>query len=104
MLVPMLLAPGIVYAVRGPTGTDATLAAEGGRVFQAKGCTGCHQMDGVGTAVACDLDRVGRRRNRGWLRVWLADPQGVRPGTLMPDPHLTHAETVALAEFLARRI
>ena len=104
LLVPLLLSPGFVYALRGSTGTDPALAAVGAQAFRTKGCMGCHRIDGVGAEVACDLDRVGRRRNKAWLMLWLGDPSAVRPGTAMPDPHLSHAEVVALAEFLARRI
>lgn len=104
LTVPFLMAPAGIYALQGPSGTDAALAATGRQVFFAKGCTACHQLDGQGNAVACDLDRIGRRRNKAWLHLWLADPGAVRPGAAMPNPGLTHGEIMAVAEFLARRI
>lgn len=103
VLAPLMVLPFGPYAVLGPTGTDAALAAKGEALILDKGCLQCHQIDGVGEAVACDLDRIGRRRHKAWLRAWLKDPQALRPGTAMPDPGLSHAEAVALAEFLARR-
>jgi nitric oxide reductase subunit C len=102
--LPLLLAVmPTVYLTLGPTATAADLAAEGRQLTFSRGCTQCHRLDGQGTALACDLDRVGRRRAKAWLHLWLADPAAVRPGTAMPRPSLTWSERLAVAEFLAGR-
>ena len=103
LLVPLVLVEGLIFTQLGRTGTDATLAAEGRRLFGARGCMACHQLDGVGQPLACDLSRVGRRRHKYWLQMWLLDPQGVRPGATMPNLGLSRRDALALAEYLARR-
>jgi mono/diheme cytochrome c family protein len=53
----------------------------GERLFLSAGCTACHTI-GRGKHVGPDLIDVGSRRDRAWLRRWLADP----PGVLARDP------------------
>ncbi len=54
------------------------------------GCTACHRAEGTAAAwvdrkVAPVLEQVGSRVRPGYLRTFLADPHGVKPGTTMPD-------------------
>ncbi|MFV0416074.1 MAG: c-type cytochrome [Chthoniobacterales bacterium] len=53
-------------------------------------CTGCHSVAGEGGAAgaaigAPALDGVYLKKSREELREWIEDPQGVKPGTAMPD-------------------
>jgi mono/diheme cytochrome c family protein len=76
------------------------------------GCVNCHVAAGPATShvaakAAPVLDSVGRRLDPAWLTAYLADPQGVHPGTTMPDvlaglPADQRGRTAtALAHFLA---
>jgi len=63
----------------------------GGRLLvQELNCTACHAAtDAQASAFiprpAPVLDQVGKRTRPEWLMSYLADPHGVKPGTLMPD-------------------
>jgi len=59
-------------------------AAEGQRLFQQKGCIGCHSIGGQGGKVGPALDDVGLRRKPEWIIRHFRDPQVVTPGTVMP--------------------
>ncbi|HWQ00422.1 MAG TPA: c-type cytochrome, partial [Vicinamibacterales bacterium] len=74
-------------------------------VVFARHCIGCHRIDGDGGGDGPDLSHVGRDRDAGWLRRWIADPEAVDPDADMPafGEKLTDAELAAVAEYLARR-
>jgi cytochrome c oxidase subunit 2 len=89
------LEPGLV-----PT-TEA--AARGAALFRNKTCIRCHAIAGVGepARVAPDLTHLAERATLGAgvlandppsLARWLRDPQGVKPGSHMPDLNLSDAE------------
>ena len=127
LVVPLLLL-ALSFVARRPTGaavatlpaataapTPALAPAELGRaLFQAKGCTSCHQHAGlaisrVETRAAADLDlgeAVGApdlthyRPDPAFVRQWLRDPAAVRPDTQMPNLRLSDEEIEALLAFL----
>ena len=74
--------------------------AEGQRLFQQKGCIGCHSIGGKGGTVGPVLDDVGLRRSPDWIVAHFKDPQVVTPGTVMPKFGFTEAEARALTDFL----
>lgn len=73
------------------------LAKAGQGVFQARGCAGCHQIDGVNKnpkAIGPNLTHFGSRllisggvvdNTPQNLRDWIRSPQTVKPGVDMPD-------------------
>ena len=74
-------------------------------------CTACHAATPAAAArlesrAAPRLGRDGLRLTPGWIRSWLADPAGTKPGSLMPDllhglPETGRAEAIeALTQFL----
>lgn len=65
-------------------------AARGAKLFAAKGCAGCHIVDGAGTAQGPDLSGVGARRNARHLRESL-----VNPAAYLPEGFLVMEVTVA---------
>ena len=79
--------------------TDVMKAGE--QQFATSGCVGCHTVSGNPTAqgkVGPDLTHFGSRttmaagtldQNDESLRRWLANPQSVKPGSLMPNLHLS---------------
>ena len=82
-------------------GTDA--AARGKQLFYSKyACQSCHIADYkndkgyIGPALA----GVGNRLTPGWMYKWLKDPNGLRPGTLMPNLNLKDNEARDLTAFL----
>ena len=99
---------------------DPSIAASGETqpgldVFLAKGCIGCHTIDGVPSAVGLvgpDLTHFGSRttvaanileKTEGGtnLAKWLRDPPGIKPGSIMPDLNLTEGEISAVTMYLA---
>ena len=73
----------------------------GKSLFSQKGCTKCHQAEGIGTGM--DLARIGSRPgiSESYLEEFLENPQQVKPGTTMPSPNLNSDEAQALANYLA---
>jgi len=76
--------------------------------WQAKGCAGCHMVDGQGAAgPGPDLSRIGATPYDGmandtaFLARWLADPPAAKPGTAMPKAALTREEIDSLVRYLA---
>jgi cytochrome c oxidase subunit 2 len=94
----------------GVTPTDEA-AAQGQRVFEREACAGCHQIAGTeadGTQ-GPDLTDFGTRQRIGAgvldntpddLRRWITDPQGVKPGNLMPRVPLSDEEVDEIVAYL----
>jgi cytochrome c oxidase subunit II len=85
--------------------------ASGERVFLREACAGCHTIKGTGAngTVGPDLTNVGGRltlaagvlpNTPGNMRRWISDPQGVKPGSLMPPVALSHDDLDAVAAYL----
>ena len=75
--------------------------------WQAKGCAGCHMVDGQGAAgPGPDLSHIattpydGLANTAEFLSKWLADPAAVKPGTTMPKLPLAPAELDSLVRYL----
>jgi mono/diheme cytochrome c family protein len=83
---------------------NSDAAARGKDLFYKKyACQSCHIADYKTDKgyVGPPLAAVGNRRPGVWIYKWLKDPQGVTPGTLMPNPNLTDDEARDLTAFLA---
>jgi nitric oxide reductase subunit C len=89
---------GKVNAGRTPVVTDQV--AHGKYVFQRKNCNDCHTILGIGGYFAPDLTKIADIRDTTYLRAFLADPQGIKPGTTMPNQKLAQADVVDLVAFL----
>lgn len=87
-------------------------AIEGRQVFLDAGCMHCHTIAGTHATgdLGPDLTHLAGRRtlgaasvpnNRGNLGGWIADPQHIKPGALMPPTPLTGGELQALLDYLA---
>ncbi len=86
-------------------------AARGMEIFSEHGCAACHAVrgtDAVGVA-GPDLTHLASRRTlgagtvanrRGNLAGWVVDPQGIKPGNLMPPTPLDAAELDLLLRYL----
>jgi mono/diheme cytochrome c family protein len=75
-------------------------ALAGRRLFQEKGCIGCHSIGGKGGTLGPALDEAAKRHDAQWIIAHFRNPQAVSPGTIMPQFNLTEQETRALTEFL----
>ncbi len=98
---------------RGGAGLTPTsdLADRGELVFTREACAGCHTIRGTeatGT-VGPDLSDFGSRRWIGSLTVpntdtnlarWITDPEGVKPGNLMPPTSLSADDRDAIVAYL----
>ena len=85
--------------------------AAGQQVFNSKACVLCHRIQGsdAGATVGPDLTHLKSRAHiaagtlantRGDLAAWIADPQGVKPGTTMPRVPLSSDELNKLVSYL----
>jgi cytochrome c oxidase subunit 2 len=89
---------------------EGSPAARGRDVFRGSACVGCHAIRGLsGGVTGPDLTHFGSRRTlaggtlpntRPNLVRWLKSPPAVKPGSLMPDLHLSDADVAALATYL----
>jgi cytochrome c oxidase subunit 2 len=91
----------------------ADAAAQRGReLFLSRACIMCHAIRGTKAAasVAPDLTHLASRRilasgalpmTRPSLAAWIADPQGIKPGSNMPRVPLTPEELDAVVSYLA---
>ncbi|MDE2149485.1 MAG: cytochrome c [Gammaproteobacteria bacterium] len=78
----------------------AQAGPSGAELFQGKGCSGCHSIGGRGGQVGPKLDTVGDRLTAEWIYKWLKNPAAVKPGTIMPNLHLTDDERARLTFYL----
>jgi cytochrome c oxidase subunit II len=90
--------------------TDPT-AAEGGQLFQTRGCAACHTINGTpaqgkvgpnlthvagrGVIAGSVLDNTAQN-----LREWLKDPPALKPGSIMPNLGLNDHELDVLVAYL----
>jgi len=74
---------------------------EGQRLFQARGCPGCHLVGRVGGAIGPDLTNEGTKgHDRDWHVRHLLDPSGVTPGSFMPRLVKSPEEAGDLADYV----
>ena len=86
----------------------------GRMLFIAKGCGGCHAIDGVRQAtglVGPPLTGIAERtiiagklaNNPANLQSWISTPQSIIPGNAMPDLPMSTAEARDITAFLYTR-
>jgi cytochrome c oxidase subunit 2 len=87
-------------------------AARGQAIVSATSCGLCHTVRGTAAngRAGPDLTHVGARRSiaagtlpmsRGALQGWIAQPQALKPGTMMPPVPLSGADADAVSAYLA---
>ena len=81
---------------------DAPLLAEGQRIFEQMGCTGCHLVKGYEDIpkVAPSLRRISAKVDPSWMVRWIENPHNFRPNTRMPNFSLKEDEATSIAAFL----
>jgi cytochrome c oxidase subunit 2 len=94
-----------------PIGSVTGAAAQGKRVFLTSTCVSCHTIQGTNADATDgpDLTHFGSRRTiaansvantPGNLAAWIEDPQGIKPGALMPPAVVEPRQLQALVTFL----
>ncbi|WP_181182686.1 cytochrome c oxidase subunit II [Mesorhizobium sp. B3-1-9] len=92
----------------GPASDEAKTGED---LFLKRPCVMCHRIGGTpaGGTVAPDLTHIGSRQtlaagtltmSRGNLAAWIADPQGIKPGSHMPVVDLSGDELNAIVAYL----
>jgi cytochrome c oxidase subunit 2 len=90
--------------------TDPT-AAEGAQLFQTRGCTACHAINGTPAQgkIGPNLTHIASRaviagsilpNTSQELRAWLKDPPALKPGSIMPNLGLNDHELDVLVAYL----
>jgi mono/diheme cytochrome c family protein len=81
---------------------DAPLLAQGQRLFEQVGCTGCHLVKGYEDIpkIGPSLRRIGAKVDPNWMVRWIANPHLFRPRTRMPNFAFKEDEAVAIASYL----
>ena len=88
-------------------------ADRGQRLLQQYGCGACHDIPGVRNAtgvIGPPLDRLGRRvyiagtlvNSPSELAHWIREPQALKPGTGMPNAHVTEPDARDMVAYLYR--
>lgn len=81
---------------------DAPLLAEGQRLFEQVGCTGCHLVKGYENIpkIAPSLTKISAKVDPGWMVRWIENPHKFRPRTRMPNFDLKPDDAVAVAAYI----
>lgn len=81
---------------------DAPLWAQGQRIFEQIGCTGCHLVQGYEDIpkVGPSLRRVSAKVEPSWMVRWIQNPHNYRPRTRMPNFGFKEDEAIAIAAYL----
>jgi nitric oxide reductase subunit C len=78
-----------------------TPAPDGKKLFTQKGCFACHTVGKPSPGPGPELTQVAYQRDTTWLRAWLADPQKIKKGTIMPGTAWkSQAEMDAVIDYL----
>jgi cytochrome c oxidase subunit II len=96
---------------RGANSPTDQLGKQGEQLFRARGCALCHTVRGTlaGGQLGPDLTHVGSRTTvaagtlpltPATLGAWIADPQHIKPGNLMPKMPLQSGELIAILHYL----
>lgn len=82
-------------------------APAGNVLFEQKGCTACHMVNGKGAkGPGPDLSHIATQQydaldnSPAFLEKWLADPKAQKANTIMPKIPLTTAEITSLVQYL----
>ena len=100
-----------IAAQRGPAQVDDAVA-RGRRVFESTACVNCHAVGGTTAQgrFGPDLTHFASRETLAAgaapitpenLRLWIRNPDAIKPGSLMPAMNLSDEDANAVADYLA---
>jgi len=80
----------------------AAQAAEGQRLFEQIGCTGCHLVKGYEDIpkIGPSLRRMSAKLDPSWAVRWVENPHKFRPRTRMPNFDFKQNDAIAITAFL----
>lgn len=80
----------------------AAQAADGQRIFEQIGCTGCHLVKGYEDIpkIGPSLRRMSAKLDPSWTVRWVENPHKFRPRTRMPNFEFKENDAVAITAFL----
>jgi nitric oxide reductase subunit C len=87
----------ILAGAAGVAGQELTA---GQRLYQARGCAGCHMINGIGGTTGPDLSHVGSKRDRAWLIGHFKDPDDYVKGSAMPEVEAPQADLEQLTDYM----
>ena len=101
----------LAVQARGAAAPVDAVLARGMQVVTGGQCAECHVVRGTAARgrAGPDLTHIGSRRSiaagtlpfsRGALQGWIAQPQALKPGTMMPPVALEPADADAAARYL----
>src|SRR5579863_6869735 len=73
---------------------------EGLSIMKHYGCFLCHRIDDFGGNVGPKLNGVKSRKTREQLFAWIKSPSSIKPGTIMPEFHLSNDEILKIISYL----
>ena len=81
---------------------DAPLLAQGQRLFEQVGCTGCHLVQGYENIpkIAPSLKKISAKVDPSWMVRWIENPHKFRPRTRMPNFEFKPDEALAISAYL----
>jgi len=81
---------------------DAPELAQGQRIFEQVGCTGCHLVKGYESIpkIGPSLVKISAKLDPSWMVRWIENPHKFRPRSRMPNFDLKEKESVAIAAYL----
>ena len=81
---------------------DAPLLAEGQRLFEQVGCTGCHLVKGYENIpkIGPSLKRISAKVDPSWMVRWVENPHKFRPRTRMPNFEFKQDEAIAISAYI----
>ena len=100
----------LIATLRAHTPADS-LTRRGQEVFLSSSCVMCHSIQGTpaGSRVGPDLTHLADRatlasgtidNTQSDLARWITDPQGVKPGAIMPPTQLSPSDLADLVAYL----
>jgi quinol-cytochrome oxidoreductase complex cytochrome b subunit/cbb3-type cytochrome oxidase cytochrome c subunit len=75
-------------------------AVDGAMLYAANGCSGCHQLNGVGAQVGPDLNGLAERRDRNWVEQHFGDPPKFSPDSIMPPYNFNPQDLDRITSYL----
>ena len=81
---------------------DAPLLAQGQKLFEQVGCTGCHLVQGYENVpkIGPSLRRISAKVDPSWMVGWVENPHKFRPRTRMPNFEFKPDEALAISAYL----
>ena len=104
---------GAMGGVAARTGGASAAVAHGRQIFESTACVNCHTVRGTVAdgRFGPDLTHIMSRETLGagaamntpdYLKIWIRDPNIIKPGALMPAMNLSDADLSDVAGYLER--